>query len=285
VKLFECVPNISEGRDRALIDACAEAIRRSGALLADRTSDALHHRSVFTFFGSAVQVRAAAVALAEVVVPSIDLRVHRGAHPRIGALDVLPFVPLGDATLDDAVAVARAAASEIWMRTGVPSVFYGAAATSAGRRLLADVRTGEFEGLLARGHRGGAPDVGEVALHPSAGAIAVGARALLVAFNLVLRDADLATARAIARDLRERSGGLGTLRALGIAIGDGRVQVSCSLTEPEATPLHRVVGLVRSAAARRGSTLESCELIGLVPRAVLRTFAEWELGLAPGALA
>jgi glutamate formiminotransferase len=285
MKLFECVPNVSEGRDAGLIEACADAIRGSGAVLADRTSDALHHRSVFTFFGDAAQVRAAAVALAEVVVRHVDLRVHRGAHPRLGALDVLPFVPLGEATLDDAVALARATASDIWARTGVPSVFYGAAATSEARRLLADVRAGEFEGVLARGHRGGLPDVGDVALHPSAGAIAVGARNPLVAFNLVLRDADLATARAIARELRERSGGLRTLRALGIALGANRVQISCNLTEPEATPLHRVAGLVRQAAARRGSALESCELIGLVPRAVLRTLAEWELGLAPGALA
>ncbi len=284
MKLYECVPNVSEGRDAAVLDACAAAIESAGAHLAHRTSDPIHHRSVFTFFGDRDQVFAASVALAELAALRIDLRTHRGAHPRIGALDVLPFVPLGDATLDDAIALAREVAARIWDRARVPSVFYGAAARNERRRQLADVRAGEFEGLIERGHRFGAPDVGDQAAHPSAGAIAVGARDVLVAFNVVLHSGDLRLAREIARSLRERGGGLRSLRTLGIALDDGRVQVSCNLTDVAATPLHRVVGLIRAQAARHGVGLESCELIGLLPRRALRALAAHEFGLEPDAL-
>jgi glutamate formiminotransferase len=278
MKLFECVPNVSEGRDAAALDAMAAAIEGAGATLAHRTSDTVHHRSVFTFFGERERVLAAALALAAVAVERIDLRTHRGAHPRIGALDVLPFVPLGRATMHDAVGLAHEAALLLWERFGVPSVFYGAAATVAERRLLADVRAGEFEGLIERGHRGGQPDTGTIAAHPSAGATAVGARGVLVAFNVVLTGATLGDAREIARTLRERGGGLRTLRLLGIPLGDGRVQVSCNVTDVAATPLHRVAGLIRTMAARRGATVESCELIGLVPRRALLDLAAHEFG-------
>lgn len=284
-RIFECVPNVSEGRDAAVLDACARAIESAGVTLAHRTSDAAHHRSVFTFFGTPENVRAAAVALARVTTERIDLRAHRGAHPRIGALDVLPFVPFGSATLADAAALARETAREIWETLGVPSVLYGEAATSEARRLLADVRTGEFEGLVERGHRGGPPDIGRIAAHPSAGAVAVGARKPLVAFNVVLASGDLRLARAIARTLRERGGGLRTLRALGIAQADGLVQVSCNITDIIATPLYRVVGAVRALAARSGVTVARTELIGLVPRAALARVAEHALGVEvlPGA--
>jgi glutamate formiminotransferase len=283
MKLYECVPNVSEGRDAGVLDAMARAIEDAGATLAQRTSDAVHHRSVFTFFGEREQVLAASMALADIAVSRIDLRTHRGAHPRIGALDVLPFVPLGQATMHDAVGLAHEAALLLWERFALPSVFYGAAATREERRLLADVRAGEFEGLIERGHRGGPPDTGTVAAHPSAGATAVGARDILVAFNVVLRSDDLGIAREIARTLRERGGGLRTLRALGIALGDGRVQVSCNITDVAATPLHRVVGLIRAMAARRGIGVEGCELIGLVPRRALLDLAAHELGLVPEA--
>jgi glutamate formiminotransferase len=194
--IFECVPNVSEGRDAGVLDACARAIEGAGVTIAHRTSDAAHHRSVFTFFGERDRVRAAALALARVTTERIDLRAHRGGHPRIGALDVLPFVPFGSATIADAALLARDAAADIWREIGVPSVFYGEAATSERRRLLADVRAGEFEGLVERGHRGGPPDVGDVAAHPRAGAIAVGARRVLVAFNIVLATGDLGVDRA-----------------------------------------------------------------------------------------
>jgi glutamate formiminotransferase len=283
--LFECVPNVSEGRDDATLEACARAIADAGATLAHRTSDSIHHRSVFTFFGERSQVLAAAVALAEVTAQRIDLRTHRGAHPRIGALDVLPFVPLAGATMDDAVALAREAAARIWQRTGVPCFLYGAAATSERRRLLADVRAGEFEGLVERAHRTGRPDVGDVFTHPSAGATAVGARNVLVAYNVVLGTGDVRLARTIARNLRERDGGLRTLRVLGVALDMGRVQISCNLTDVAGTPLYRVFELVRRSAARYGVNTLSSELIGLVPRSALSAVAAHALGVASEGLA
>jgi glutamate formiminotransferase len=261
MRVFECVPNVSEGTDISIVDACARAIETAGATLAHRTSDSVHNRSVFTFFGSRAHVLDAALALAAVAAERIDLRAHRGAHPRIGALVVLPFVPFGTATEGDAIVLAREAAAQIWERFRVPSYFYGA----VGRRLLPAVRAGGFEGLATRID---APDVGD-APHARAGAIAVGVRAPLVAFNVVLATGDLSLARRIAATIRERGGGLRTLRALGIALDDGRVQVSCNLTDPQATPLHRVVGAIRALAARAGVATLGTELIGLVPRAAL----------------
>ncbi len=273
--IFECVPNVSEGRDPAVLDACANAIESAGVRLAHRTHDVVHHRSVFTFFGERDTVLAASVALARVTTANVDLRAHRGAHPRIGALDVLPFVPFGSATLDDAAALAREAGERLWRECGVPSFFYGAAAASEARRLLADVRAGEFEGLA---NRRDAPDSG-AGFHASAGAVAVGARAPLIAFNVVLAGGDLALARRIARDMRERSGGLRTLRVLGIALDGGRVQISCNVTDVAAVPLHRVVGLVRALVTRAGATVERTELIGLVPRGALAALAAHALGI------
>jgi glutamate formiminotransferase len=268
--VFECVPNVSEGRDVRVLDACARAIERARVTLAHRTSDPAHHRSVFTFFGTRRQVLDAALALAAVTTAEIDLRRHAGEHPRIGALDVLPFVPFGGATLADAVSLAREAAERLWRELRVPSFFYGEARVAGAARLLADVRRGGFEGLNARAL---AADVGDLPSHPSAGAIAVGARPVLVAFNVVLASDDLALARGIARTLRERGGGLRTLRALGIRQHDGRVQVSCNVTDVRATPLDRLVALVAALARSRGVAVAGTELIGLVPRAALQDVA------------
>ena len=284
--VFECVPNVSNGRDAPVLDACARAIESAGVSLAHRTSDAVHDRSVFTFFGAREGVLAAIVALAHVTTAQIDLRTRRGAHPRIGALDVVPIVPFGTATLVDARDLAREAARILWSACALPSVFYGAAATRPERRLLADVRAGEFEALVARGHRFGEPDVGDVAIHPSAGAVAIGARMPLIAFNVVLATGDLALARAIARDLRERGGGLQTLRVLGIALEADRVQVSCNITDADATPLHRVVGTIAAYARAHGVAVERSELIGLVGRRVLADVIAQNFGiegLAPAA--
>jgi glutamate formiminotransferase len=264
--LFEIVPNISEGRDPATVDAAIEAMSAAGARVLHRTSDPVHHRSVITAAGSASQVVAAAVALARVAAERIDLRRHRGEHPRIGALDVLPIVPLDGATLDDAVAVAHRAATRIWHELGIPSLLYGAAASAPHRANLADVRRGEFEGLAERAHDPRwAFDYGDAG-HPSAGAIAIGVRPPLIAFNVELNSSDLNVARAIARLLRERNGGLRTVRALGLRLSPGVVQVSFNLTDVDAVPLYRVRELVRLAAARRGVTLGRSELIGLAPR-------------------
>jgi glutamate formiminotransferase len=270
--LFEIVPNISEGRDAGTVAAAVAAMTAEGVRVVHRTSDAVHHRSVITAVGSASQVVAAAVALARVTLARIDLRAHRGAHPRIGALDVLPFVPLADATLDDAVTLAHRAAARIWRELAIPALLYGAAASAPHRANLADVRRGEFEGLAERSRDPQwAFDYGDVP-HVSAGAIAVGARPLLVAFNVELASDDLALARSIARTLRERDGGLRSLRALGIRLGPGVVQVSFNLTDVDAVPLYRVRELVRLAAERHGVTLRRSELIGLAPRrAIVRT--------------
>jgi glutamate formiminotransferase len=270
--LFEIVPNISEGRHAGTVDAAIAAMEDAGARVIHHTSDAVHHRSVITAAGSASQVVAAAVALARVTLERIDLRHHRGEHPRIGALDVLPFVPLGDATLDDAVTLAHRAAARIWRELGIPALLYGAAASAPHRANLAEVRRGEFEGLAQRSRDPRwAFDYGAQP-HPSAGAIAVGARPFLLAFNVDLNSADLALARSIARSLRERDGGLGTLKALGIRLAADVVQVSFNLTDVDAIPLYRVRELVRLAAERHGVSVRRSELIGLAPRrTIVRT--------------
>lgn len=264
--LFEIVPNISEGRDASSVGSAVEAMQAAGARVLHRTSDAVHHRSVITAVGSASQVVAAAVALARVTLERIDLSAHRGEHPRIGALDVLPFVPLGDATLDDAVTLAHRAAARIWRELSIPSILYGAAASAPHRVNLADVRRGEFERLLERSRDARwAFDYGDVP-HASAGAIAVGARPFLLAFNVELETGDLALARSIARTLRERDGGLRTLKALGIRLAADVVQVSFNITDVDAVPLYRVRELVRLAAGRHGVRTGRSELIGLAPR-------------------
>ena len=271
---FELVPNLSEGRDRATIDACVAAVEAAGARVIHRTGDAAHHRSVLTILGEGAALVEAAVALAEVAVARIDLREHRGVHPRIGALDVLPFVPLGDATLEAAAVLARNAAERIWERCRVPSYYYGAASPTG--RTLPSVRRGQFEGLAGRADR---PDVG-AALHPSAGAIAVGARPILIAFNVDLATGDLAVAKEIARVVRERDGGLRTLRALGLQTGPGTVQVSLNVTMYHATPLYRVVETIRTLAAERDVTVLGSELIGCLPLDAVTTSADYYLGIA-----
>ena len=278
--LFEIVPNLSEGRDDATIDAAIVAVERTGARVLHRTSDAAHHRSVLTIAGSGDEVVAAAVALAGVAVERIDLRVHRGEHPRIGALDVLPFVPLGEATLEDATELAHRAGAAIWQRYGIPSFYYGAAARRPENRLLPSVRRGQFEGLDARfAQAERRPDEGGVAKHESAGAIAIGARDVLIAFNVELATGDLHAAKAIAHMLRERDGGLRTLRALAFRLGENRVQVSLNVTDYRATPLHRVVETIRRLAAERDIEVVRGELIGLLPRAAVESAAAYYLGV------
>jgi len=271
--VFEIVPNISEGRNLVTVDAAVAAMAAEGVQIVHRTSDHVHHRSVITAIGSGSQVVAAAVALASVARGRIDMRTHRGAHPRIGALDVLPFVPLRDATLDDAVTLAHRAAGRIWRELGIPSFLYGAAASAPHRQQLADVRRGEFEGLPARAIDAAWQfDYGDVA-HASSGAVAIGARPLLIAFNVELATGDLAFAKSIARTLRESNGGLRTLRAIGVALRTDRVQVSFNLTDVEATPVERVVELVRTMAARAGIAVVRSELIGLIPEAAVERAA------------
>jgi glutamate formiminotransferase len=264
--LFEIVPNISEGNDPRVIEACAEAIGRAGARVIHRTSDRIHHRSVITAVGSRDAVLAASVALAGTAVQHVDLRTHSGVHPRIGALDVLPFIPLRNASPADAAALAHEAGQQIWKTHRIPSYYYDAAATVTGGRTLPEVR------------RGGIPfDNGDLA-HASAGAIAIGARQFLIAFNIELATVDLAFARTIARRIRERDGGLKTLRAMGLARAPGIVQVSFNITDFEATPIYRVVELVRALAAESGIAVVRSELIGLAPRRALQATAAYYAG-------
>jgi glutamate formiminotransferase len=271
---FEIVPNVSEGRDDATIDTCVAAMESEGARVIHRTSDPVHNRTVITAVGRASQVVAASFALARVASERIDLRRHRGAHPRIGALDVLPFVPLADATLDDAVTLAHRAAGRIWRELGIPSYLYGAAATAPAREHLAEIRRGEFEGFAARlADPAWRFDYGD-APHPAAGAIAIGARPFLVAFNVELASGDLDLAKRIARTLRASSGGLRTLKCLGLRLGSERVQVSCNVTDVDAVPLYRVTELVRRAAARAGVSVARSELIGLTPRRAIERSAQ-----------
>jgi glutamate formiminotransferase len=273
VSLFEIVPNISDGRDTALLDACVKAMEGERVRVIHRTSDPVHNRSVITAVGSGSQCVAASLALARVAMRHIDLREHEGVHPRIGALDVLPFVPLRDATLDDAVTLAHRAATRIWRELDIPSYLYGAAASAPHRRLLADVRRGEFESLEMKSM---APewqfDYGDQH-HRTAGAIAIGAREVLVAFNIDLATGDLDLARAIAMRIRERDGGLKTLRALGLRLSPDRVQVSFNITNYEATPLELITELVRRIAARHGVAVARAELIGLAPLAAIERAA------------
>jgi glutamate formiminotransferase len=279
VPIFETVPNISEGRNMETIDAAVRAVHDTGARVLHRTSDAVHNRTVLTIAGSADHVLHAAVALAGVAVKRIDLRSHRGVHPRIGALDVLPFVPLDGATMPEAVALARKAAERIWERYGIPSFFYGEAAARPERTLLADVRAGQFEGLGARfADPQWAPDTGNVAKHEAAGAIAIGARNILIAFNVELATGDLRIAKDIARAIRERDGGLRGLRALGLRLSEDLVQISLNVTAHDATPLYRIVELIRRLAARRGVTIAKSELIGALPRSAVESAARYYLG-------
>jgi glutamate formiminotransferase len=269
VALFEIVPNLSEGRDAATVDAACAAVAATGARVLDRSSDAIHHRSVLTIVGKEDEVFRAAVALAGVALERIDLRNHRGVHPRIGSLDVLPFVPLGGASLEEAAALAHRAGSEIWRRYGIPSFYYGAAARQGERYLLPEIRR----------NASWLPDEGDVRRHATAGAIAIGARNVLIAFNVELAGADLSLARAIARAVRESDGGLRSLRALGLPRGDGCVQVSLNVTDYVATPLYRVVELVRRLAAEGGAEVSGCELVGCLPWAAVESAAAYYLGV------
>ncbi len=267
--LVECVPNVSEGRDRARIEAFAAAVATTpGVSLMDVHADVDHHRSVYSFAGAPHAVEAAAFALAARVIATLDLRDHRGVHPRIGALDVVPFVPLAGCTMREVAALARRVGAAVAAHHALPVYYYGHAASRAGRRRLPDARRGGYEGLAARLATGDdPPDDGPARFDPRAGAVLVGARGLLVAFNVWLDSADLEHARAIARIARESSGGLPGVQALGVPLPSrGVVQVSMNLLDIDRTPIPVVFDLVREHASRRGVAVLRSELVGLAPR-------------------
>ena len=258
---------MSEGRDAERIAALAAAIRATGADLLDVHADVDHHRSVFTFVGPADVVEAAALALGRHVVGHVDLRSHRGVHPRLGALDLVPFVPLRGATMADAVRAAHRTGHAFARELSLPVYFYGDAALSADRRELPALRRGEFEGLVARmAAPGGTPDVGPARPHSTAGAAVIGARDLLIAFNADLDTGDPSVARDIARAIRESSGGLPAVRALGVALASrGKVQVSMNLLHYRRTSPRDVMVAVDAEAARRGVAVLDYELVGCAP--------------------
>jgi len=280
--LIECVPNISEGRDRAVIDAIAAAVRNvPGVRLLDVSSDTSHNRSVLTFVGDREAVRQGVRALFEAVLPRIDLRRHQGEHPRMGAVDVVPFIPLRGSTTEDCAALAREAGAEIAEHFGIPVYLYEDAATAEHRRNLADVRKGQFEGFAEKmKDPRWAPDFGPKQPHPSAGAVAVGARPFLIAYNINLGTRDLAIADRIAKAIRHMSGGFRYVKAMGVELAErGQVQVSINMTNFKKTPLHRVFECVKSEAERHGVSIVGSEIVGLTPADALFAAAEHYLRL------
>lgn len=271
-RLVESVPNVSEGRDPGAIEAMAAALRAvPTTTLLDVQSDPDHHRTVFTLVGDPEGVADAILRLFAEALPRINLRRHHGEHPRMGAVDVVPFVPVRGVTMADCVDLARRVGQEVWERFRIPVYLYEEAATRPQCRDLAQIRRGEFEGFPEKIQKEEwAPDFGERVVHPSAGVTAIGAREFLIAFNVNLGTADLGVAQAIARAVRFTSGGLRYVKALGLRLDErGIVQVSMNLTNFRKTPLHRALELVRIEAARYGVPVVGTELVGLVPEEAL----------------
>jgi glutamate formiminotransferase len=273
---------VSEGRSRETVAALGRAITQvPGVRLASVHIDPDHHRSVFTFLGAPEPVRAAALALAHAVFARVDMQTHQGIHPRLGALDVLPFVPLRGLAMAEATAVARAVASRLAEDHQLPVYLYGAAATAPERRSLLAVRAGQYEGLPTRlADPSWRPDYGPARFDPRLGAVLVGARDVLVAFNVWLEGDDLAAARAIARAVRESAGGLPALQALGARLARrGIVQVAMNLLDYRVTSLPQAFDAVRAEAARRGIGVRRGELVGLAPRAAFAGRSPESVGL------
>lgn len=266
-RLVECVPNVSEGRRGDVIDRIADAVRAvDGVRLLDRTSDVDHNRSVFTFAGALGPVEAAAHALVDAALRDIDMGTHRGEHPRIGAVDVVPFVPLAGTTMEECIAIAHRFGRAVAERHKIPVYFYARAASRPDRVRLPDIRKPQYEGLqdlMATTH---VPDAGPARVHPTAGAMVTGARPPLIAFNIELDTSDVGLAKRIAKDLRESSGGLAAVQALGFALTDPpRAQVSMNLLDTSVTSLGRVWREVETRARDAGVRILRGELIGLMP--------------------
>jgi len=278
--LIECIPNVSEGRRPEIVAGLADAIRAvPGVRLLDFSSDPSHNRSVFTLVGDGEGVEAATLALFERAIAAIDLRTHAGEHPRLGAVDVVPFVPIEGVTMAECVALAKKVGAEVAARFNVPVYLYEEASANPSRRNLEDIRRGEFEGLTAKmATAGWAPDFGAAAPHPSAGAAVIGARMPLIAYNINLATDRLDVARKIAAAIRHSSGGYRYVKAMGIKLEDrGIVQVSMNLTNFERTPIFRVFETVKREAERYGVAILESEIVGLVPSAALNAAAEFYL--------
>ncbi len=274
--IIECVPNFSEGRDRGKLLSILHAMRLEEVSLLDYSLDPDHNRSVVTIAGPPAAVLESAIRGAGRAAELIDLTTQNGVHPRIGAADVIPFVPVAHASLEQCARTAHVAGQELWRRHAVPSYFYDAAATRPDRALLEDVRRGQFEGLRAAVKREPArrPDVGGPDLHPTAGASAIGARRFLVAWNVYLDRADVGTARAVAREIRGSGGGFAGVKALGLMV-DGMAQISMNITDFRQTPLSTVFAALEACARRAGAAPMRGELIGLLPEAAYEHDAAW----------
>jgi glutamate formiminotransferase / formiminotetrahydrofolate cyclodeaminase len=282
-RLIECVPNFSEGRDPAKVEAIVQAMSSlPGVYVLDREMDADHNRCVVTLAGEPEAVGEAAIAGAGKALELIDMTTHTGAHPRVGATDVVPFIPVQGVTLEDCVALARRVGNEIWKRHRIPIFFYEAAATRPDRVNLENVRRGQFEGLreeLKKNHDR-QPDIGEPKLHPTAGVTVVGARKFLIAYNVNLNTSDVGIANKIAKAIRFSSGGLRYVKSMGVELkARNLAQVSINLTDFEQTPMHRVYEMVKREAQRYGVMPVGSEIVGLVPKKAIEMAADYFLQL------
>src|SRR6202041_2820060 len=282
-RLIECVPNFSEGRDAAKVDAIVSAMSAvPGVYVLDKEMDADHNRCVVTLAGEPDPVAEAALRGVGKALELIDLTEHSGAHPRVGAADVIPFIPISGVTIDDCVALPRRFGREIWMRYRIPVFFYEAAATRPDRVNLENVRKGQFEGLrdeLKRNHDR-QPDIGEPKLHPTAGVAVVGARKFLIAYNVNLNTPDVSIANRIAKAIRHSSGGLRYVKSMGVELkARNLAQVSINLTDFEQTPMHRVYEMVKREGARYGAIPVGSEIVGLIPKKAIEMAADFFLQL------
>jgi glutamate formiminotransferase len=276
--LVECVPNFSEGRDKAKVDAIVDAMKVDGVYLLDREMDADHNRCVITLVGEREAIQEAAILGVGKAAELIDLNAHKGAHPRMGAADVVPFIPIDGVTIEDCVAMARHVGGEIWKRYRIPVYLYEAAAAAPERQNLENIRRGQFEGIRAEiaTNAGRKPDFGEARVHPTAGATVVGARKWLIAYNVFLDTPDVEIAKKVAKAVRFSSGGMRFVKGAGFLVR-GLAQVSMNLTDFEQTPVHRVFEMVKREAERYGVTAVSSEIVGLIPKKALEQAAEWFL--------
>ncbi|HVE66109.1 MAG TPA: glutamate formimidoyltransferase [Thermoanaerobaculia bacterium] len=280
--VIECVPNVSAGRDSKVVSEIAEAVRAApGVRLLDVSSDPSHNRSVLTFVGDEDGVREGVRALFAAALPRIDLTSHSGEHPRMGAVDVVPVIPIRGASLERCVELSREIAAEIAERHRVPVYLYEDSATSEQRRNLAEIRKGQFEGFAEKMKAAAwKPDFGPDAPHPTAGVVAVGARAALIAYNINLGTRELAVADRIAKAIRHLGGGFRYVKAMAVELSDrGQVQVSINMTNFRKSPLHRVFECVRSEAERHGVAIVGSEIVGLCPAEALFLAAEHYLRL------
>src|SRR5215472_8025145 len=276
--LVECVPNFSEGRDKAKVDAIVDGMKMNGVYLLDREMDADHNRCVITLVGERESIQEAAIRGVGKAAQLIDLNRHQGAHPRMGAADVVPFIPIEGVSIADCVAMARHVGEQIWQRYRIPVYLYEAAATSPERQNLENIRRGQFEGIRDEIATNSArkPDFGEPRVHSTAGATVVGARKFLIAYNVFLNTADVDVAKKVAKAVRFSSGGLRFVKGAGFRVR-GLAQVSMNLTDFEQTPIARVFEFVKREAARYGVMPVSSEIVGLIPKKALEQAAEWFL--------